>query len=57
VVVDVTEIVRYFLNNPTKNYGVALGSLTRDRDGVFDIKAGTDGTLARLVFHYKPGSP
>jgi hypothetical protein len=40
VVVDVTEIVRAYIAEPTRNHGVLVGSLTGRRDGEFALKGG-----------------
>jgi hypothetical protein len=40
-VTDITEIVRAFATDVTKNHGLLVGSLTGDREGVYTIR--TDG--------------
>jgi hypothetical protein len=55
VVVDITRIVRYYLENPSRNHGLILGAVTGDRDGLFDIKAtGVEETLLTVNYHYGP---
>jgi len=53
--VDVTEFVRLVLADPSANHGLAVGSLTSNRTGRFELKAdGASGTLATLTLHYLP---
>ena len=51
VQVDVTEIVEYYLENPTKNYGVVVGNLRGSRHGVFVLNSGVigSGVSARIT--------
>jgi len=55
VVRDITGIVRGYLDAPSSNYGLILGSLTGVRDGLFTVKSGVldQGVVARLIVHYR----
>jgi len=55
VKVDVTEAVRTFVKEPSKNYGFVLGSLTGSRDGLFTVKTNTmgEGVVGTLAVHYR----
>jgi hypothetical protein len=52
--IDVTEAVLFFLANPESNYGLAVGSLSNSRDGLFTLKSNSfpGGGVARIRFHY-----
>lgn len=52
VVVDITEIVQLFKSDPTKNFGIVIGSLTGTRDGIFTIRDDDFSTtgMARITF-------
>jgi hypothetical protein len=39
MMIDVTEIVRSYLKDPTTNHGLIIGSLTGEREGLFSIKS------------------
>jgi hypothetical protein len=55
VVIDITRIVRYYLENPSRNHGIILGAVTGDRDGLFEINAtGVGETLLTVNYHYGP---
>jgi hypothetical protein len=55
VVLDVTDIVRAYLDDPASNHGLIIGSLTGIRDGRFTVKTGVLGrdAMARVIFHYR----
>lgn len=56
---NATEAVKYFLENPTKNYGLVLGSFRGEAEGRFTLKTGSLGTglVARVtVFQREWGS-
>ncbi len=52
MMIDVTEIVRSYLRNPTTNHGLIIGSLTGTREGLFSIKSDVvgQGAVARIIF-------
>ncbi|MFQ5479487.1 MAG: hypothetical protein ACE5EO_12610 [Candidatus Krumholzibacteriia bacterium] len=54
VVLDITEIAASFLENPAKNHGLVIGSLTEDREGIFSIRndAFNGQGVARITFLY-----
>ncbi len=54
VLIDVTELIKSYLQNPEKNHGLILGALTGRRDGIFALRDDvlSNGALARLKFHY-----
>lgn len=51
VKIDVTEVVKAFLAEPSSNHGLIAGSLTGVRDGVFVIKP-SGGTYAKITYYY-----
>ena len=53
-VLDITEIIKSYLESPTSNHGIIMGSLTGLRDGVFSIKSNqiAANTVARITYHY-----
>jgi hypothetical protein len=55
VVLDVTDIVRSYLDDPASNHGLIIGSLTDIRDGRFTVKTGVLGrdAMARVIFHFR----
>jgi hypothetical protein len=55
VVLDVTDIVRGYLDDPASNHGLIIGSVTGIRDGRFTVKTGVLGrdAMARLIFHFR----
>ena len=55
IVIDITEIVKYYLDQPGKNYGLVFGSLTGLRVGMFNIRAGKfgPGILAKISILYE----
>jgi hypothetical protein len=55
VLLDVTDIVRSLLANPTANHGLILGSLSGEREGIFAVQTGALGqdAVANLVIHYR----
>lgn len=52
VVIDITEIVRSYVEDPARNHGLIIGSLTGVRAGIFSIRAGgfPEGAVARITF-------
>ena len=50
--IDITEAVRYWLANPSKNHGLVLGSFRGAREGSFVVKADAtrEGALAAVSF-------
>ena len=54
--VDVTEFVRYVLDNPEENYGLAIGSFVGDRLGRFELKS-AGAQVATLTIRYLPRNP
>jgi hypothetical protein len=56
--VDVTDIIRAYVKNPSSNHGLVIGSLTGARDGIFTIKSGHHGpgSIAKLKIHYNKRS-
>ena len=52
MMLDITKIVRSYLQDPTKNHGLIIGSLTGTRDGVFSIRTDAlgQGAVARIFF-------
>ena len=54
VAFGISEIVERYLGNPSDNYGLIIGSLSGERDGVFRIKNDVLGSdvVARINFHY-----
>ena len=55
VVLDVTDIVKGYLDDPASNHGLIIGSVTGIRDGRFTVKTGVLGrdAMARVIFHYR----
>ena len=49
--INITEIVKDFIRNPSSNHGIVFGSLTNTRDGYFDLKA-SGGALATITYLY-----
>lgn len=54
VLIDITEIVQYFLDDPTRNHGLVVGSLTGDRLGLFTLNADVlgPGAFGRVTFRF-----
>jgi hypothetical protein len=52
--IDITNIVREYLKEPTKNYGLIVGGLADHRDGSFEVEtdAFSGGYIAKIDFHY-----
>ncbi len=48
---DVTEIVRYLIDDPDRNHGLVVGSFRGQREGLFEIKTDVlpNDAVARLV--------
>jgi len=53
--VDVTEFVRYVLDNPEENYGIAVGSLEGSRSDRFELRS-QGQEVARLTIRYLPAN-
>lgn len=49
--IDITEFVQKILTDPSKNHGIVLGPLTRDKRGIFDIKQ--DGLSPGVTAHVR----
>ena len=54
VVIDITEMVRSYIETPSKNHGLIIGSLTGDRDGDFTLTNNQLGPAAsvKISFFY-----
>jgi hypothetical protein len=52
VVIDITEMAKFFVANPLSNYGIVIGSLTRHRDGLFTVRSDAFGgnNMCRITF-------
>jgi hypothetical protein len=52
MMLDITEIVKSYLETPSQNHGLVIGSLTGDRNGLFSIKSNAlaPRIVARVVF-------
>lgn len=55
VKVDISEHVRYLLGHPSDNFGLAVGSLSGQRLGVFTLKHGVlgPGVVARVTIVFQ----
>ena len=53
ILVDITDIIKSYIDSPSKNHGLILGSLTGDRDGKFTIRNDVlgSGAPARIIYH------
>jgi len=53
--VDISEHVGYLLEHPSENFGLAVGSLTGQRLGIFTLKQGViaPGVVARVTIVYQ----
>ena len=56
VVMDVTAIIRSFLDNPNRNHGLVIGSLTGMREGDFSVRTGRipGGGVMRIHVYFEP---
>ncbi len=54
--IDVTEFVHHVQTHPTKDYGLAVGSLCGSRSGRFELEADGmgSGVSAKITLYYKP---
>lgn len=52
--IDITDVVKAYLEQPTKNYGLIIGGLASYREGSVSItqNAYKSGNVARIDFHY-----
>ncbi len=52
--IDITEIIKAYLEQPTKNHGLIIGGLAPYREGVVLVKqnAYKSGNVAKIDFHY-----
>jgi hypothetical protein len=52
VVIEITEIVQSYIDNPSGNHGLIIGSLTGNRSGLFSIKTGmfANAGIAKITF-------
>jgi hypothetical protein len=52
--IDITEVVKTYINQPSKNYGLIIGGLAPYREGNISVKqnAYKSGNVARIDFHY-----
>lgn len=55
VVADVTDVVKEWMSNPTRNHGLIVGSLTGSRDSAFTIRSNKmgNGRVVRATFFYQ----
>ena len=53
VMIDITDIVKSYIETPQKNHGLIIGSLTGHRDGLFNVKADKyeGNALGRITFY------
>lgn len=51
VVVNITSIARSFIENPSRNLGIVIGSFTGSREGEFTLREGDfrDGSRAKIA--------
>ena len=49
--IDVTEAIKRFIDSPSDNHGLVIGSLRGRRDGLFELK-NSGGALARITYLY-----
>jgi len=49
--IDVTEAIKRFMDSPSDNHGLVIGSLRGRRDGLFELKS-SGGALARITYLY-----
>jgi hypothetical protein len=55
VVADITEIVRGWIETPSSNHGLVIGSLMGPKIGIVTLKSDgvAAGTTARITFFYQ----
>lgn len=54
VLIDITNIIKTYLQNPESNHGLIIGSLTGARDGLFTIKQDviSKDALGQINYYY-----
>ena len=52
--IDITRLVKYYVENPGENHGLIIGSLSGERRGLFSLQETFDsGVLGRIRYIYR----
>jgi hypothetical protein len=49
--IDISEVVRDFIENPSNNHGLVLGSLSNSRDGLFTVRS-SRGIMGKITYYF-----
>ena len=53
VMMDITDGIRYYVTDQTPRYGLLVGALSGGRDGVFQFRTASNGSLGRLIVRFE----